>query len=183
MEKLLDDVLGIEDESESLLKEVLKLQPTEKDKLETEKVRKLVIKRLATVKGFAVVHKLVKNAEVKVYWYDLQGRSKSGGDLRGKCYPSRKVVIVDEYYRGKPASLGILLHELIHAVGGKELDAEFFENVLCPTKEEGGVPPGPSDFKDFWKRKVGKFVGKPLILKKNYVKISYGGKTIEFYRN
>lgn len=75
---------------------------------------------------------------------------------RGTYNKRTKYVHVNELFRGKKVAIGILLHELIHSIGGTELDAEFFENVCCDASE-GAVRPTESrteddDYDDFASR-------------------------------
>ena len=59
---------------------------------------------------------------------------------RGYFDPATKNVRVSSDYEGCYAAVGILLHELIHAIGGTELDAEFFENECCSAKFGAELP-------------------------------------------
>jgi hypothetical protein len=73
------------------------------------------------------------------------------GHLRGVTgynYGITVSVEVNSNLKGKPEALAVLLHELIHAIGGTELDAEFFENVCC-TEDEGAELPTSSDYPKF----------------------------------
>jgi len=47
-----------------------------------------------------------------------------------------------------PRLSAVLLHELVHAAGGMELDAETFENMLF-THEEGASAPSEDDWPEF----------------------------------
>ncbi len=92
--------------------------------------------------------------------------------------PTPPTIKINQDYKETQCAIGILLHELIHAVGGEESDAEFFENVCC-SKGEGATVPDQSDFDEFWRVQKSKQVKKSKFVKilkltKKCVKMSYG---------
>lgn len=72
------------------------------------------------------------------------GRGRSCRGKRGFFEPRRDRVVICDLDHG-PA---VLAHELGHAVGGSELDAEWIENLLFDASE-GAVPPTPDDYPKF----------------------------------
>ncbi len=111
---------------------------------------KVVFSRvLKNLKKFPDIHQRVKIAKVEMSFEDLPSRIKGRKyEKNGKIY-----VEVDNDYRGTYCAIGILLHEMIHAIEGRkkkgtELDAEFFENECC-SEREGAELPTEGDYEKF----------------------------------
>lgn len=118
------------------------LQPKYND---IENVFKEVLVKLGDYKS---IQEKVKNSRQN---YSISYKNMK---YRGTCNNTQKVIAVNKKYQGMKVSIGILLHEFIHAIVGKngkygtELDCEFFENMCC-TKSEGRTSPTRKDYKKF----------------------------------
>jgi hypothetical protein len=105
----------------------------------------LVLDRLSKFKRIQKEVSDFMEKGIPIKWANL------GRDLRGVTrynYGKTVSVEVNSNLKGKPEAIAVLLHELIHSIGGTELDAEFFENVCC-TKNEGAELPTPDDYPKF----------------------------------
>ena len=111
---------------------------------------------------------------------DPRPEKEGWGYTSGYCIWIRPRSFAPQDPNGTARLTPVLFHELVHAAGGWELDAEFFENCLF-TPQEGATPPDDKDWEkfaatnyegwwlyldppksrrvvDLWKREIGEFI-------------------------
>jgi hypothetical protein len=74
------------------------------------------------------------------------------GEARGSCVHLQPRTFCPWEKTGKPRLTAVLFHELVHVAGGRELDAEVFENLLFQ-EGEGAWPPTLEDLREFERQK------------------------------
>lgn len=108
----------------------------------------------------------------------LKVRFETMDNLRGRYNGRTQTISLHRRYKGYSVSVGILVHELIHAIGGTELDAEFFENECC-SFEEGARHPTRGDF-NLFVRFGSRFVRFEWIKRYSEIEAKYKGRVQSF---
>jgi hypothetical protein len=85
-------------------------------------------------------------AKVVEVYIDPRAKIPYWAEARGFCVHLQPRTFTSWGKTGKPRLTAVLFHELVHVAGGRELDAEVFENLLFQEKE-GAWPPTYEDLK------------------------------------
>ncbi len=121
------------------------------------------------------IKRKLKSGDVRVVWDDMES-------LRGSYNSRTGIVTINRRYRRRRVSIAILLHELIHAIGGTELDAEFFENECCSYADGARLPTYSNlhvdDFDKFERDESA--LGLNIVVRRRRYVVTYGKSTRTF---